>query len=356
MRQALLLRYSLLTYLNTLMIDANLTGAPLWRPVWFEFSDDERTWTIEEQAMVGPALLAAPVTRASAQHVDVYLPDTLNTLWYDYHTHQRIEPSTSSNMTRLNATYTPNATIPLLIRGGHILTTQPPQLTTTATYTQPLTVIAALNATGGASGYVYLDDGTSLAAVDGALYQTLRFAAGFNVTTGRGLFNVTGYVEIDGGYDVSGMWVESIVLIGVTATQRINLTLGGGDLGLYCMTLNESALTHTNHSLIVRLPPQLMTLTADWTLSFDDGCVLPFHAIEANSLAVPIAVLALLALLIIVALIYTHLTRRKQQMLNEQYRMYQSGQIDQVVTGEDEEDGAAAVTASNSVAECGGGQ
>ena len=322
MRQALLLRYSLLTYLNTLTIDANLTGAPLWRPIWFEFAEDHRTWTIEEQAMVGPALLAAPITRGSARNVEMYLPDTV---WYDFYSHHRVERQSTSGTAVLNGSYAVNATIPLLMRGGYILTTQPPQLTTADTYTQPLTVIAALDATGHAAGYVHLDDGVSLGTVEQGLYQTMRFMAAFNTSTGQGLFNVTGYADIDGGYDVSSLYVASIVLIGVTAAQSINLTLGGGNLGVYCMTLNDTALTHTSHSLIVRLPPQLMTLTADWTLSFNDGCVLPYHAITENSLAVPIVVLAFLVVFIVAALVYTHLARRKQQLLNEQQRLLYGG-------------------------------
>ena len=319
-RQALLLRYSLLTYLNTLTIDANLTGAPLWRPLWFDFARDNRTWTVEQQAMVGPALMAAPVTQGGAQQVEAYLP---NATWYDFATHRRVERHADTGRAVLSGGYAVNATIPLLMRGGYILTTQPPQLTTADTYTQPLTVVAALDADGSAAGYVYLDDGVSLNSVDAGLYQTLRFTAEFNVSSGRGMFNVTGHADIDGAYDVSSLYVDSIVLLGYTASAPLNLTLGGGDLGPYCLALNyTTAVTRTEHSLTVRLPSRRMLLTHDWTLSFNDGCVVPAPASEALSLAVPIVVLCFLVVAILVALVYTRLTRRKQQLLSEQQRLH----------------------------------
>jgi alpha-glucosidase len=42
------------------MHESSLTGAPLVRPLFFEFPDQQRTFDINEQFMVGDALLFSP--------------------------------------------------------------------------------------------------------------------------------------------------------------------------------------------------------------------------------------------------------------------------------------------------------
>jgi len=54
-------RYRLLPYLYGLFAEARQTGAPLLRPLFFDFPEDATTHTLDGQAMLGPWLLAAPV-------------------------------------------------------------------------------------------------------------------------------------------------------------------------------------------------------------------------------------------------------------------------------------------------------
>lgn len=53
-------------------------------------------------------------------------------------------------------------TIPLLIRGGHILLIQNPQQTTAELRTTTFEILAALDENGNANGRLYWDDGDSL--------------------------------------------------------------------------------------------------------------------------------------------------------------------------------------------------
>ena len=62
-RDVLRTRYNLLPYLYNLFHDAHKTGAPVVRPLFFEFVNDRQTWTIDEQFMWGPALLISPLLR-----------------------------------------------------------------------------------------------------------------------------------------------------------------------------------------------------------------------------------------------------------------------------------------------------
>ena len=310
-RRALLLRYSLLLYLNSLAIDAHLSGLPLWRPMWFEFTTDQTTWVMDQQVMVGGALLFPPVTDPRAQNVTAYVP---NGLWYDWHTHALVSPfpptTATGSFITVPAAYTVNATTPLLMRGGRIVAAQTPGMTTGATHGNPLILHVALNESGQASGYVYLEDGISLTAVDQGDYQRIAFDAAFNVSAQglgyplSGTLNVTGFNGSATGFNVSGYSIQAIVIKGVTSAGPINITVGGGSLGQSCVQLNATAVTSEGSGVRVEELTGLLVLTAPVVLSFNDGCVLPAEDEESFSLVVPIVVLVLLFLAVVGALLW----------------------------------------------------
>lgn len=74
MQVALRERYALLPYLYTQFRDANETGAPIMRPMFYDFPDQPALHGLEHQFMFGPAILAVPVLDQAAQAVDVHFP------------------------------------------------------------------------------------------------------------------------------------------------------------------------------------------------------------------------------------------------------------------------------------------
>lgn len=83
LRDAATLHYELFPYLYGLGAQASKTGVPILRSLGYEFPHDEKAWAQDQELMVGPDLLAAPVTgdRAEADGasgqptpVQVYLP------------------------------------------------------------------------------------------------------------------------------------------------------------------------------------------------------------------------------------------------------------------------------------------
>lgn len=76
-RDAVRLRYSLLTYLEALFAEASATGAPVLRPVVYEFSDDPQALGADDQFLLGPHLLVAPVVLARNETRVVHLPPGL---------------------------------------------------------------------------------------------------------------------------------------------------------------------------------------------------------------------------------------------------------------------------------------
>jgi alpha-glucosidase len=81
-RELLRLRMRLVPYLYTLFEECHRTGAPILRPLLFEFQDDPVTYTADDEFMLGPALLVAPVTRPGIEHRHVYLPDGTWCHWW----------------------------------------------------------------------------------------------------------------------------------------------------------------------------------------------------------------------------------------------------------------------------------
>ncbi len=73
-RDMLRLRMRLLPYLYGLFEEASRTGAPILRPLLFEYPDDEVTYTADDEFLLGDALLVAPITRPGVEHRHVYLP------------------------------------------------------------------------------------------------------------------------------------------------------------------------------------------------------------------------------------------------------------------------------------------
>jgi alpha-glucosidase len=73
-REAIRERYALLPYLYSLMAEAAGSGAPPLRPLVWEFQDDPLTHAVDDELLLGPWLLAAPVLAPGVTAREVYLP------------------------------------------------------------------------------------------------------------------------------------------------------------------------------------------------------------------------------------------------------------------------------------------
>lgn len=60
-RTALGLRYALLSYISTAFRESSKTGAPVAKPLWFEFPEDNVTHAIDQQWLLGSDILISPV-------------------------------------------------------------------------------------------------------------------------------------------------------------------------------------------------------------------------------------------------------------------------------------------------------
>jgi alpha-glucosidase len=156
-RASVELRYRLLPYLYTLFREHTETGAPVMRPLWFEYPDDQRTYTIDDEYLVGRDLLVAPVVRESARKRGVYFPAGDD--WVDWWTGKRYEGGKDAEVEA------PLNRLPLFARVGAAVPTIPVVQHTAERFTVGLTVVVVPGKDGetqifqdSGDGYVYGDN------------------------------------------------------------------------------------------------------------------------------------------------------------------------------------------------------
>ncbi len=74
LRDLILLRDRLRPYITEHLRTASRTGAPLMRPMFFDFPDDETCYSLSDQYMFGPDILFAPIYRQGETERKAYLP------------------------------------------------------------------------------------------------------------------------------------------------------------------------------------------------------------------------------------------------------------------------------------------
>jgi alpha-glucosidase len=186
---AIRMRYRLMPYLYTAFVHAVETGAPVQRPLVFEYQYDAAVADIDDQFLVGSDLLVAPVYRPGTTARQVYLPTGT---WYEWF---ELSEGTRLGGPGFVVAPTPMKAIPVYARGGAVVPLWPEAPLTTAGY-YPVEIQLHLfvpAADGAYHSQLDEDDGLTMAALDGRRYRT-SFEL---VREGRRL-TLTGTVEGDG--------------------------------------------------------------------------------------------------------------------------------------------------------------
>jgi alpha-glucosidase len=166
-------RYKLLPYLYTVMEEGTHTGLPLLRPLFLEFPNatpDRHPIDIDLSAsgefMVGPDLLvAAPPFPDKANDYDAELPSPG---WYDFWTGKRMDQGRTQALTGDTLTvaalstisiHPELATLPVFVRPGAIIPTEPLVQSTAEQPQGPLTLRVFPGPD--CAGKIYQDDGST---------------------------------------------------------------------------------------------------------------------------------------------------------------------------------------------------
>lgn len=168
-RDAIRSRYRLLPYWYTVAFQANQTGIPMMRPMMFEFPEDPEVYAIEQQFMVGSAILVAPVSEAGKTSQEVYLPG--NQGWFNFETGAKV--LAQGKFTADAPVYR----IPVFQRGGSIVPKRERARRSSSLMARdPYTLVVALDENGKASGELFQDDGETFEFVDGRyIHRRLTF-------------------------------------------------------------------------------------------------------------------------------------------------------------------------------------
>lgn len=206
-RAAIEVRYRCLPYLYTLFAESARTGAPIIRPLYYHYPQDERACQSENQLLIGETLLSAPICEEDATRRAVYLPTDH---WFDYWSGQEYRGGHSYEIEA------PLERWPLFVRANSILPMGPLMQHTGERASDPLTIHCYMREGGEASYTLYEDDGATQAYTRGLFAETfITCRAGAN----------SAVVEIEERFDhyhPQRAWYEVIVhLNGRELTRRV---------------------------------------------------------------------------------------------------------------------------------------
>ncbi|HVB62996.1 MAG TPA: TIM-barrel domain-containing protein, partial [Ktedonobacteraceae bacterium] len=162
-RTAIETRYRLLPYLYTLFREASRSGAPIVRPLYYHYPQDEQARDVEDELLVGDTLLSAPIYMPGVTSRRVYLPQGV---WFDYWSGEEYPGAGWSDLPA------PLERWPLLVRGDSILPSGPLMQYTSERPTDPLTFTCYMATDALANYTLYEDDGASQAYRDGSFAET----------------------------------------------------------------------------------------------------------------------------------------------------------------------------------------
>ncbi|XP_067414242.1 neutral alpha-glucosidase C [Emydura macquarii macquarii] len=245
-REAIRERYTLLPYLYSLFYRAHTTAEPVMRPLWVEFPEEQETFGVEDEYMLGNALLVHPVTEQKATTVNVLLPGS-DELWYDFRRLRRLDcPGTLKIPVTLES-------IPVFQRGGSVV----PLKTTVGRSTEWMTDISyelhvALDSKGFAVGELYLDDGHSFQYLHKKQFLHRKFTFHKNVFTSSRADEI-------GQYHTKCV-VERVLILGVQK-QPTSVTASlqdGND--------KEVVFTYDAKTSALTLEKLLLNVGADWEI------------------------------------------------------------------------------------------
>eukprot|EP00708_Paratrimastix_pyriformis_P002066 GAFH01000804.1.p2 GENE.GAFH01000804.1~~GAFH01000804.1.p2 ORF type:complete len:938 (-),score=321.96 GAFH01000804.1:48-2525(-) len=168
-RSAIKQRYQLLPYLYTAFYNASRTGAPVMRPLWFDFPGEADLLGIDDQFLFGGDVLVKPVTQEGQSSMAVRLPGSQP--WYDLQSGALVPSGTVTAGLTMDR-------IPTYQRAGSILPRwDRPRRSSRPQVFDPYTLVIAPDLAGRAAGSLFLDDGHSRAHERGGYwYRLFEFA------------------------------------------------------------------------------------------------------------------------------------------------------------------------------------
>ncbi|CAF1098155.1 unnamed protein product [Rotaria sordida] len=247
MKQALIMRYSLIPFWYTLHYEAAIESKTIIQPLFSEYLNDANTYDIDQQFLVGRAILVSPNLLPESDIVHAYIPQDV---WYEFPS--GIKLNSVGLFTDLNA---PISKINVHIRGDFIIPMQIPGDNLVLGRGNPFTLIVAQSQLGTASGNLYWDDGDSIDSIETKTYNYLEFSLiDFNKLTINTLVS---------NYKDSAMRLDLIKILGVNKFVS-NVTVNGENYSNYLYNIPDQILVI--YALDLNMLAQ-SSQTIQWTFS-----------------------------------------------------------------------------------------
>jgi alpha-glucosidase len=255
-RDALELRYRMLPYLYTAFAQATRDGGPITRPLVYAWPEDTALATVEDEFLLGEALLIAPVLAEGQGRRPVSFP---RGTWVDWQTGERF---TGPVRVEVDA---PLDALPIFARAGSVVPQGPVMQYVGELPEEPVALRCFLGADSGAraSGALYEDESVSPEYQRG-VWRWTRFEAESGAGEHGSSWKMTLRAEVEGQYDPGARdyTVEISVPPARLASERANVTarLDGQPLG-------GATLKRRRYDTLVRIP--LGKLRAPFTLGIE---------------------------------------------------------------------------------------
>ncbi|HEY6287438.1 MAG TPA: TIM-barrel domain-containing protein, partial [Ktedonobacteraceae bacterium] len=155
-------RYRLMPYLYSLFHEASTSGAPIIRPLYYHYAQDEQAYDAEYEFLLGDSILSAPIFEQGATSRNVYLPSGT---WFDFWNGNTYPGAGWSEIS------SPLEQWPLFVRGNSIIPTGPSMQYTDQYPTDPLTFTCYMTGDELANYTLYEDDGSTFEYQNGDFAQ-----------------------------------------------------------------------------------------------------------------------------------------------------------------------------------------
>ncbi|KAF9182981.1 hypothetical protein BGZ51_004318 [Haplosporangium sp. Z 767] len=224
-REAIRTRYSFLPFWYTLFQESSVDGMPIIRPMFLEFPEDEAVFGMDDQYMVGNALLVKPVSKPGVTRSTVYFAGTEK--WFDIKDYS-IEQGPGAKEVA-----SPTNKIPVYQRAGTIVPKRErPRRSSKAMENDPFTLVIALDSNGEATGRIYLDDGESFDYQTGD-YILKEFKVANKVLTSHSLKPAGAEETSEFVKRAGALRIERLVVLGLTVPLK-EVTVDGRAVQVEC--------------------------------------------------------------------------------------------------------------------------
>lgn len=244
-RDAIRTRYTLLPLWYSLFKNHEVTGAPVIRPLFFEFPHEEQLNNIDNEFMVGDILLVCPVLDQNVQELTCYFPGH-EEIWYDRDTYQTIK---TNGLMKIQA---PINKVPVYQRGGTIVPTkQRVRRSSVLMKDDPYTLIVAIDLKAIAKGSLYIDDEESFEYRDGHfIYVEYEYINNQLISKCLHCKDFS-----------SKSWVEKVMIVGIpNVFTKASIQVNGG-------SLSELSVLYNTHNQVLTVRKPAVGIAQNWTIT-----------------------------------------------------------------------------------------